>query len=618
MSLSVDPIIEVPIRGRKARYTLRVYDLAEAIAPVAHVKASGGVLQFGKRSRGYGQLVRRSFADITLRYVPQRIKEAFTGPFEETRFPATITGPDVDWRGIVKRGRRKTPVDESQGPDQISLTIYDGLKRLENLGPADTVTTIPGSNPDPDLSDYSLYDQPITSLLREIFAPVQQSSSYGGAIPVDLRWSQEMVGQQGDSLLPSTYDLVAPSIEERLMEGKNTRMDQLVVILEELGSICYMGLNGRIGIVPREELGKGGASIDVVQTEVQGSLVTGQIEGTTEEAIRPRSGDDDEWETTQKSGAVALKFGDDYNLLLDPEFQDVEIGSGPKDGYSYKRPLWWDIVSEKDNVVAAYTPDVESNAIMLGIEGWQGEGLVQDNGVADTIDADGPGEIARDVMRVTPKTSGLKAALFFRAESPGYMGSGSHTFTISHGANSTSDSESGDYPHNGINNGYQDPLTVPLDSNGGTISVSLQGDNVQVRDIKVQILVNNGLALSRLIVGDKDADAIEVEAPETWFTARPRHASGGLFGVYFQNYTLIDHAFWQGEKYYHPATLAAARRLAQQELGTENIETRVEGAIGPGTRLQWPSGRETVPVGRKIDLVAGRTEITDITIPSDL
>jgi len=615
MAVSVDPIIEVPIRGRKGLYTLRVHDLEEAIRPVQHVEASGAQLQFGKRSREYGQLVRRSFAEVTLYYVPRRIRNVFKGTFTETRFPATIKGPGVDWRGLVKRGRRTTPIGEAQRVEQITLTIYDGLKRLNNLPPAKNWAFL---DTDGDGDDEIVESLPIHEVLSRVLTPVQQGEGYGERITVYLWFSMEIFDVQGRKWDGDTYDVEKgprPGVGgfgEGRIEGAESKMDQLTTLLEDLGCICYVAKDQpAIEIVPREDLGGGVPAIDVHQTFDTGATVETTILSRTEEVPAPRTEENDAWEATPKGGAVTVDLGDDHNLIMDPGFYESQKRE-PDNGDTWRRyvPYWWN-VNDDASVTAAYENNAPGNGVMLGIKEYD---PVIDNGdekIEGTKDGPGVGRVDRDVIKIGAEERPLKARLYYTADSPSYMSSGSHTFTVSHGSNSVSQSQDSYYP-------WDTSITVDLKDTTTTLNVELEGDNVIVYDIQLQLLVDVGgdtRTLSTIRFGNRSADPIELSSASTWWDVGPEMGSGPNEDSFFVKYGLADKVQWDGTSYLHPITLEAAMRLSQHEVGTETVETRVEGAVGPATRLTWPDGRQTIPVGRKIDLFEGRTEITDITLP---
>lgn len=614
MSISIDPIIEVPIRGRLAGYTLRVYDLLGRVAPVAHVEATGGTIQFGKRSRDYGQVVRKSYAEIGLKHVPLRIKKAFEGPFAEPRFPVRIEGPDLNWPGIVKQGRRTRPLDPSQEPDEMVITAYDGLKRLERQGRR----LVLGGDVEEDC---------VVPWLAKILEDVQKVplDTLGVQVSASLRWSGEMTTRKGVTY-EGPYDQ-APHVPAGLLEEKETRMEQLVAILNAFGAVCYMSARGVIEVVPREQLGQGGTAIDVPASEEAWTygddtqeLVYTSIPARTLEVDRPRAEDSDEWETTSKGGVVKFEFEDDYNLLLDPGFRDTKSLPVPQDGesfYEYNSPLYWENVNGDYSCVAAYEPYAPGNGIMLGIAGWwpnrsSGSPRVGSNEFANGQEGYFTGHVERTVMRLEKKSPYTLARLTWKTWDPG-IGSGAPTLTVTmeHGVESEQTNIASFDP---------EELFLSLDDTSGAagLNVTLEGDSVFVYDLQLQLFnPNQSTRLTTLTIGDRALEPVEMEIP-FWPRGgyeRIRFESGPFPGT--RRAPILDWT-WRSETYHHPLTLAAARRLAQQPLGTETIETRVEGVVGPGTRLTWPDGEATFPVGRKVDLVAGRTEITDITIPSDL
>jgi hypothetical protein len=622
---NIDPILQAPIRGRLGTYTLRVYDLEQEVTPVGDLEVEGGVIQFGKRSQDYGQFVRKSFAEVTFQEIPQRIRTAFSGPFSDIQYPVTITGPGVRWRGLVKSDRRSRPIDPRQAPRSLSITAYDGLARLENLPPI---------SPGDATADADLKETNIITTLDEVLKPVQKSlnGSGGYVLPCLLRYGRYFDVEGNDYTLglgdpdwdEGWLDSEPITVPTEVFEGNSSRMKQLVSILKGLGCVVYMTMDkGRLEVVPREDLGFGAGAVDLRQAADEWYASETITSGFTSppnrfaEVLRPRTADSDDWETI-KGGAVKFDLGSDYNLLLDPFFRDAIKGGRPEriDDF-YFIPQWWTPLSEFISV--GFLDPVPGEGILLGAQitdpvntEKQVSALYNDNSNLAT------GGVSVDVLQLSKQTPDMRAVLFFKAWWPSDEdGNEEIDLTLSHGSNSAS-----------LVGGLaeyktEEYLSVELLDTASTLSIDLEGSQLFIYDLKLQLFegtVESGRRVETLIIGDDGPEPVEVDQP-IWFLGKPSHPSReGLTDSSIEDTykTALREANWNGDTYYHPLSLAAAKRLVQQPLGTQVAETSVDGLQGPGTRLVWSDGAETLPVGRKVNLLTGRTEITDVSVPSEL
>jgi hypothetical protein len=303
---------------------------------------------------------------------------------------------------------------------------------------------------------------------------------------------------------------------------------------------------------------------------------------------------------------------------MDPGFQEHE--EVPASGPAYRRfvPRWW-TPTDAAHVCSTVSPPWDEEGVLMGYSEWE----FSLSGVENWTQTNTLAEISREIIRIDDPEEGVEVDVIYEVErintdNPQYG------VSVSHGNELITDAPSA-FP-----SGSQDVLTeqqisLPLDPDGGVITVTFQGQDVMIRNVRVKlmtrILIEPQLLavgeVNTLRVGDDDASPIEAEGDaDVW----PRVQEPGAIRT---ETLLADQVDVEGAVYRHPAIWAGARALGRQPRALQQVETRVDGLHGPATQLRWParaaawtaSSTDTLPVGRVLHLLEGRTTITDIERP---
>jgi hypothetical protein len=155
---------------------------------------------------------------------------------------------------------------------------------------------------------------------------------------------------------------------------------------------------------------------------------------------------------------------------------------------------------------------------------------------------------------------------------------------------------------------------VALDAGGGIIRVRIEGQDGWVTGPVVQLLDDDGRVAETIIFGTSSYRAVEIEPTQSdlWGVGLSIPTGPGTADLTVAASTTSQRS---GTTYLHPLSYLVAERLAQQPVATEVLPTSVDRLLGPGVRLEW-GGATWVMLERDMDLIAGRTDILDIALPT--
>lgn len=641
-------LIESVIRSRMGRYTLRVYDRRPAVVlpggAADGISASGSgepralpvagdvVIRWGDIKHEYGLGVLPSYVEVSFLDRSGWLRSVFDNAYTpeaaayvrliETLFPASIEGPDgrggrFTWHGIVARGTRQRALARRLGPGTTSIYLYDGLAALSDMPPL--------------YAGYSLGEW-LTTALAEV-----------NPLAGDMCAHHDLIGRTGAGeeldLLASFDRLHIPPEAD-----VSTRREQLDYICAQLGTRCFFdpergafvmmhraSIGERTEVVrltpPTPEIGGSGAGGTSAGSSGAGTYsaeaytLPARTETVEPNALQAGGRHQGELQDLEEAGIVEITLPDEYNLVRDPHFRQVDI----QDATSF---VYWD-TSGASNTIGS------REGIALGGTGSIGTARQE---VATLVPAEArtaAGQGLRAIMTWSAEENGNDPSLTVRLTTVEERAAGAVTKSVSL---STDDSVGLDP----ITDASDAALVSDVFKKATRIEVEMSGDKVRITNVRLRLLEPIGdKVITTLFVSASGLSIrpVRVEGVEGLHVTNEEVIApfgteniGPLIGYTSRRYSSSAYEGVGGRDTYELGFLyAAADRARARTSGVETLRARaLPGLLGPRTRLmitkpedsgRYASGTPTAFIvggGRSINLSDGTTEIADCQLPSSI